>query len=244
MKLLGGVCAAAMLFAAPAAFAANVAVQSTTDIFLASQPVGTTITGYFGSDSVTTNPATNNAPVQIGVAGGNVLTFSASGSTSVDDSCFAGPDGGCYGDESSFSPSPAGGTYKGPSDALIGVFLGNGVTTVANGPPSLNYTKAANISRPAYHPGLNQIFFIGDGLTGTGTGSTQDFIAPAGATNLYIAVADSYGSSTGNEGSLNVTYNIGTAAVPEPSTWAVMAVGLLALGAMTRNARRKQALVA
>jgi Ca2+-binding RTX toxin-like protein len=39
-------------------------------------------------------------------------------------------------------------------------------------------------------PQLGQVFFIGDGLTGNGTGSRQSFIAPLGATRLYLGIPD------------------------------------------------------
>lgn len=37
---------------------------------------------------------------------------------------------------------------------------------------------------------LRQTFFIGDGLTGTGEGEVQSFVAPPGATRLYLGFAD------------------------------------------------------
>jgi hypothetical protein len=215
-----------------AAQAATVYVPATGDIFLATQTAGTSITGYFGTD---TTPA--NAPVQLSVMSGATLTFSASGSASVDDTSFTGPDGGVYADESGFSPAPASGTYKGPANALIGVFEGPGVTAVDGGPASLDYTQAANTALASQSPALNQIFFIGDGLTGTGTGSVQDFVAPTGATSVYIAVADSYGASTGNGGGFQVSFT-GATAVPEPAAWAMMILGLGLSGATLRRGRR------
>jgi len=209
----------------------TVQVDATTDIFLASQLSGNTVSGYFGTD---TAPA--NSPVSITISAGNLLSFSATGSTSVDASCFAGPDGGCYGDESSFSPAPAGNTYKGPSNALIGVFLSSGVTSVADGLPSLDYTQAGNISLLSQSPSLNQIFFIGDGLTGTGTGAQQAFIAPTGATQLYLAVADSIGASTGNPGSLTVTYNV--APVPLPAAFPLFGLALAGLSGLRLRSKR------
>ncbi len=232
-RLAAAAMAAICLFAG-AAQAATITVPATTDIFLASQPSGSTATGFFGTD---TAPA--NSPIKLTVTGGATLTFSASGSTSVDASCFAGPDGGCYGDESGFSPPPANGTYKGPSNALIGVFLPDGVTDVSVGPASLDFTDPANISLASQSPLLGQIFFIGDGLTDTGSGATQSFFAPAGATHLYLAVADSYGSSVGNPGELLVDFTGATLAVPEPSTWAMLIMGFGGIGLLAR--RRKGA---
>jgi hypothetical protein len=215
---------------------AVIIIPSTADIFLASQPTGTTITGYFGSDSA---PA--NSPVEFSVGAGATVTEVATGSTSVDDFCFAGPDGGCYSDESSFSAAPASGTYKGPSNALIGVFLGAGVTDVSMGPASLDYTVAANTDLVSQSPALDQIFFLGDGLTSGNV--TQQFIAPSGATRLFLAAADSYGSSTGNLGYLSVditgaTYVSGGGTVPEPATWALMGLGFGAAGALLRRKAR------
>lgn len=215
--------------------AAGYTVAATTDIWLASQPSGTVVTGYFGSDN-----APDNTPVDVGVASGNVLTFSVSGTASVDGSCFAGPDGGCYADESGFSPAPASNTYKGPATALIGVFLGDGVTDVTHGPASLDYTDPTNTSAPSFTPALNQIFFIGDGLTGTGSGATQQFTAPAGATHLYLAVADSIGASTGNVGSFDVTVNGATPVVPEPQSLSLALMGLAVTTIGAYAQRRKK----
>jgi hypothetical protein len=208
--------------------ASSYTVSSLTDIWLASQPDSTTVSGYFGSD---TAPA--NSPVFVSVTGGATLTFSASGSTSVDGSNFGGPDGAAaYPDESGFSPAPASNTYKGPADALIGVFLTNAVTDVANGPASLDYTQSAYTSQLTYTPGLNQIFFIGDGLTGTGSGSIQGFVVPTGATSLYLAVADSIGSSSGNVGELTVDVR---AAIPEPATLLLLGIGLMGVSGIRRK---------
>lgn len=233
--ICGGAAAAMSLLLAAPAWAGAITVAATTDIWLAGQPDGTVATGNFGSDV-----APDNSPVLISTTGGTTFTFAASGSTSVDGGCFAGPDGGCYPDESSFGVGPANGigTYQGPSDALIGVFLDASTPSGTGGPASLDFTDPSVVSLAGFTPLLNQIFFIGDGLTGPGdgSGSVQTFLAPTGATRLYLAVADSYGSSTGNLGSLDVTYDA-TGGVPEPAAWALMLAGFGLTGAALRRRR-------
>ena len=223
--------AAALAAWSASVHAATVNVQATSSIWLATQPAGSGVTGYFGTDYA---PA--NSPVELALTGG-ALTFSASGSTSVDGNCFAGPDGGsCYPNESGFSPSPASAAYNGPATALIGIFENGTVNNVASSSPFLDYTVSGNFSKTSYSPGLNQIFFIGDGLTGTGSGSTQLFNAPAGATLLFLAVADSIGARTGNVGFLTVEVN-GATPVPLPAAAWLMMFGLGGLGLLAR--RRK-----
>ena len=233
MKAIFSLAAGAILAIGLAPANAAIVVASTTDIFLASQPAGSTVSGFFGTD---TAPA--NSPVRLNVVGGATLTFAATGSTSVDANCFAGPDGGCYDNQSSFSPPPADGTYNGPASALIGVFLDASDFDVATGPAGLDYTVLANRSLLAQALGLHQIFLIGDGLDGTGSGTVQQFTAPLGATRLYLAVADSIGSSVGNLGSLTVDFTGATAAaVPEPATWALMLGGFGLAGSVLRQRR-------
>jgi hypothetical protein len=47
---------------------------------------------------------------------------------------------------------------------------------------------------------LRQVFFIGDGLSGSGTGAVQRFVAPAGATRLFLADLDGLGQNYDNSG--------------------------------------------
>ena len=76
---------------------------------------------------------------------------------------------------------------------MLGVFLDK--TQPATPPPSLDFTNDYAFKK--IKPELGQVFFIGDGLTGTGTGSTQKFIVPAGATALYLGFADACGGTGG-----------------------------------------------
>jgi hypothetical protein len=70
-------------------------------------------------------------------------------------------------------------------------------------------------------PKLNQLFFIGDGLTGDGAGATQKFKVPAGAKVLYLGIADANGyngspaSYFNNAGDFVASYTIATGATEE-----------------------------
>ena len=77
-------------------------------------------------------------------------------------------------------------------------------------------------------PLLKQIFFIGDGLTGNGTGDIQQFIAPTGATRLFLNATDGFGWAN-NGGSHDVAVTFPDAApVPEPGTMSLLGGGLFA----------------
>jgi hypothetical protein len=77
-------------------------------------------------------------------------------------------------------------------------------------------------------PALQQVFFMGDGLT---SGSlAQTIIAPAGATRLYLGTMDGY-SWDNNIGSFEVTLS----AVTEPATMLLLASGLVGLAGMRRK---------
>jgi hypothetical protein len=81
---------------------------------------------------------------------------------------------------------------------------------------------------------LQQLFFIGDGLTGTGSGSVQTFIVPSGATQLYLGTGDGYGWYN-NSGSFSVTVNTpGTVATPEPASSLLLLIGIAGLALFAR----------
>ena len=124
---------------------------------------------------------------------------------------------------------------------LVGVFLSN-VEPADPAPASLDFTQIGT-NFATLSPALDQTFFIGDGLTGNGTGSLQQFVVPAGATRLFLGIADESGGSYNgppgsygdNLGSFSATV---TSVVPEPSTWAgVLGGGSLLVGVLRWRTR-------
>lgn len=137
-------------------------------------------------------------PPSLDVSPGLVLSFDVSGQTGnfPANSLSPSPDGA----PNVNAGAPDWGYLSGyiyPHNALIGVFWG---PTLQTRPPRFGggttFTQAT--------PELGQVFFIGDGLSGTGTGGRQEFVVPEGTTKLYLGSAD--GREWGNnEGAFTVT---------------------------------------
>ena len=169
------------------------------------------------------------SPVQVlglSLISGQTLNFSASGGVSNDPSFFLdGPDGGSFlshltGSENGISDIIA------PINALIGVFLDNSQPDSTPAPAPLDFS-AIGLNFSSLAPQVKQVFFIGDGLTGTGSGAVQNFIVPAGATRLFLGPQDF--ATFNNSGSFTVTVQ----AVPEPST--ILGLGVLGFGAFLKH---------
>lgn len=147
---------------------------------------------------------------------GQVLTFSnVTGTTQV--GCGGpswGPDGDLAGSDGLVPAMGqiSGVNYnRGCSLPLFGVFLGPSLPAVP--PPSLDFTQIG-YSFSDLSPELGQLFFIGDGLTGTGSGATQRFPVPVGATRLYLGVLDGPRFWDDNSGALDATFSIAPQVTP------------------------------
>ena len=210
-----------------------VAVPGTADLYAAGQPPGNCCAG----DTISAN---SPVLVPLAVIAGEYLNFSTTGGAARAPAQAVSPT--ADGDLSFFDNLPASFStgISGPThvhlNALAGVFLGPTDPTGA-APAQLTGTTFSSIS-----PGLGQIFFIGDGLIGEGTGlgNVQTFYVPTGATRLYLGVTDE-GGNYDNHGTIiaTITSSEEVTAVPEPSTWAMMILGFAGVGFMAY--RRKTA---
>ena len=210
----------------------SVAVPGVTDIWLAGQPNGTILVGGFPSNDVAPANSPVLASTGLNLTAGSFLTFAVTGTTNFNGCASPSPDGGGACGTPSSGPFFGIASYSGPINALVGVFLDNNVPGGV-APAGLNFVSPAAQSAAMISPLLNQVFFIGDGLTGTGSGSVQQFVIPAGATRLFLASLDGGGASYNNSGAFSVTVTdaagpSGPAApVPAMSEQALLALGIL-----------------
>jgi hypothetical protein len=98
--------------------------------------------------------------------------------------------------------------------ALAGIFLEDTLPTTPSRPMRFYVNDSSHgglqTNFPVLPPEMGQVFFIGDGLTGTGTGNTQVFEVPPTATHLYLGYVDSCnntvpGCYSNNRGNLVAT---------------------------------------
>jgi hypothetical protein len=120
---------------------------------------------------------------------------------------------------------------------LAGIFLGSS-EPADPAPLRLDFTVIGT-SFTSLSPQLNQVFFIGDGLTGDASGTVQQFNVPVGATRLFLGLADApnYSGDPGaygdNIGSFSATFS-----VPEPSPLALFGAGTCLAGLCFWGVRR------
>ncbi len=133
-------------------------------------------------------------------------------------------------------------SYAGPQGPLVGVFLDDNVPS-GSPPPGLDFTPGGlGIDFASLSPALGQVFYIGDGKTSGG--EFQSFVAPGGATRLALGIPDGFGfvSAPGwyddNDGGYRVRIGVNEVpAIPEPGTYALMALGLASLSLVARRRR-------
>lgn len=181
--------------------------------------------------------------VAIDVTGLSSITFAVTGSVTLNNGTYTDADG--VGAATSDSANSGGNAIAGLTAPNAGFLTGAFVGAVLGVTPQGLDFIASGTSFSTLSPDLQQAFFIGDGLTGDGTGAVQTFYVPTGATTLYLGISDACGyhgspSCYGdNNGSFSVTTSetASVAGVPEPSTWMLGIVGLGLVGATLRRRR-------
>ena len=182
-------------------FAATITetVLGTSDLWLAGMPNGTTASS--GDVAPSQSPA---EMFDLQVFPGQFLFFSASGK--VGNSATA-TRFGAEGDTSRVVVHREGAengisSCRAPINALMGVFLGPGLPSLTPAPGTLDFEAQTGRDYTSLSPALKQVFFIGDGLTSTG--STQTIKVPSGATRLFLGSMDGF-SWFDNAGAFVVT---------------------------------------
>jgi hypothetical protein len=216
-------------------------VSGKADPWLAGLPAGAT------ASSGDVAPAESPVLVpSLPLTAGKALVFGVTGSVShVPSPSGDSPDGGGITSHSAGAQNGIAGLTA-PFHSLIGVFLDANLPTASTAPAALNFASLGR-TFASLSPLLQQPFFIGDGLTGTGTGAAQDFIVPTGATRLFLGTMDAYGWYD-NSGSFDVSVTAVTSPpppppnMPEPATLALLtsAAAVLSLGRIVSAAARRR----
>ena len=225
---------AILAMAASAASAAPTTVAATAEIYSAGSTTGVTAPPSIALPGGTVSVQFTN------VTGSISCTVSTEGCISLDNgSHYNNPDGaGAFPVYSSNSGAGSISGIKAPDAGyLVGLFVAAGGPAGA-APTALDFTTGAGTGFTSLSPLLDQTFFIGDGLTGNGSGSLQTFQVPTGATALYLGISDACGYNgapscyNDNLGSFSVTASLqsGGTTVPEPGTLLLFGAGLLGLG--------------
>jgi hypothetical protein len=163
--------------------AVNFNVPGTSSPWLAGMPNGST---GGGGDTAPAESPVEAAGIQVG--SGVVFTFSATGGAFNYPCCGSiGPEGDMN-NISQTSPLNGIATITAPTVALLGVFLDDNIPSGFSPPPGLDFSTAAARDFLTLQPVLRQPFFIGAGLTSGGV--TQQFVAPPGATRLFLGIMD------------------------------------------------------
>jgi hypothetical protein len=155
---------------------------------------------------------------------------------------FYGPAGNGL-DGSDLQPLDGISGYKGPQGALAGVFLTDAIPNSGPAPATLDFTPAGlGTDMPILNPVLGQVFYIGNGQTSGG--AFKEFIAPVGATRLFLGIPDGFGfvglpgAYDDNDGAYRILIGVNQIPVPEPQTYAMLVAGLALFGVLYRRRMR------
>lgn len=213
--------------------AVSVSVPGTANPYLAGMPDGST---------APPDVAPDQSPIEVNglnLSAGGILTFSgATGGVSNTPSCegtnCSSIDGNVYNgslfyDHVSGAENGLSG-IRAPINSLVGVFLTDSAPNLLPPPSSLNF-QAIGLDFTVLSPQLQQVFFIGDGMTSADI--AQKFFIPDAATRLFLGTMDGT-EWLNNSGAIMIDV---AQAVPEPEAYLMLLAGLGVMAALSR--RRK-----
>ena len=199
---------------APTNGTASTTVQSTGSIYLTGDgsTAPTMITLPSGATSVVFPSVTGSITTGCASTEGCIVLNNGTGNNAND------PDGigAAPATSSNTGTSSISGITGSGAGYLVGVFVPVG-GPVGTAPTALDFTSSGlGTSFTSLSPKLDQVFFIGDGLTGNGTGTQQTFNIPTGAGQLWLGISDAgfYNGAPGaygdNSGSYTVDFTVNT----------------------------------
>ena len=189
--------------------AVSTTVQSTGSIYATGggSTAPTMITLPSGATSVVFNSVTGSITTGCASTEGCIVLNNGTGNNAND------PDGmgAAPATSSNTGTSSISGMVAPGAGYLVGLFVpADGPTGTA--PTALDFTSSGlGTSFTSLSPQLDQVFFIGDGLTGDGTGTQQTFNIPTGAGQLWLGISDAgfYNGPPGAYGDNLGTYTVG-----------------------------------
>ena len=188
--------ACAMFCQTPKSDTLTVNVPATANPYLAGMPSGTK--ARVGDKAPQQSPVLVERTLSHAVA----VTFSASGAIEHTPAC--PPD--CYGPNGAAFGRHRDGAEHGiadiiaPMDALLGVFLSDQRPDKSRTPQGIDFRMIRG-AFDTFSPKLKQVFFIGNGRTGSG--APRRYLVPAKATRLYLGTMDGF-EWNNNSGSFTV----------------------------------------
>jgi Flp pilus assembly protein TadG len=197
-------------------------VSAQGDPWLSGMPAGSlaSYNDYAGTDPDSSDPKKRKqSPKQITipVIPGSYITFSK-----IEGDAAHGPTLGHYDPEGETAnifthgaDSPNGGTpaaengigdVKMPIGAFMGVFLNDNRPDSTSAPTQVRDYSSTSSRQKEFYDDIKakQPFYIGDGMTGSGSGKVQKFKVPSGVTRLFVGMMDGHEWSN-NVGSFSVT---------------------------------------
>lgn len=228
--------------------ASTIAANAMDDIYAAGQVTDP----YGGMIPVSISLLPGTTSIVFGSVTGSMTCSSAEGCITINNSTLNDPDGQMAATATSSNSGTS--SISGIADApgagyLVGLFVASGGPS-GTAPAALDFTAAGiGTSFSSLSPLLDQTFFIGDGLTGDGTGTEQIFNVPTGAGTLYLGISDAggYNGTPGafgdNFGTYSVVYSqIGDppSSAPEPESLALLCMGMGAVALTLALERRRR----